>query len=55
MVVGNFEDHWLPFEKLDPDEVPQNAVPHLRSKLFHTQIIKILDGNNDSLQIMKNT
>ena len=43
---------------LDPDEAPQNVGPHLRSKLFDTQIImsaKSLDENNYILHILKDT
>ena len=39
---AHFEDRWWLFpNNLDPDEAPQNVGPHLRSKLFDTQIIYI--------------
>ena len=51
---------WRPLmtfaNNLDPDEAPQNVGPHLRSKLFDTQIIyqlTKLHRNNEFLQILK--
>ena len=37
-----FEDHrWSVQKKLDPDEVPQNVGPPLRSKLFGSHILHV--------------
>ena len=42
-------------ENLDPDEAPKNMGPHLRYKLFKTQIITAnkFDHNHDFLLILK--
>ena len=39
---------------LDPDEAPQNVGPHLRSKLFDSQIIYQLKSLVDFLFIFAN-
>ena len=41
LLVANFKNQILMTytDNLDPDEAPQNVGPHLRSKLFDTQII----------------
>ena len=43
---------------LDPDEVPQNVGPYLRSKLFHIQIVyqqNIWVETMNFLKILKET